>query len=265
MIMQLVKAAWGYRHFIISSIKGEMSGRFARSRLGGLWFILHPLATAAVLALVLSQFLGSRLPGIQSDYAYAIYLLAGMVGWSLFAETTQSCVSMFRDRASILKKVNFPRVCIPLIVVGTALINHLLFLLVVVAIVWFMGVTPSLALLYLPMLILVSISLAVGIGLTLSVFDVFNRDVGNVWQVITQFWFWLTPIVYVYDVLDESVAQLIKYNPMLWVTRGYQQAIAYNEVMNPLDLLWVAVLAIGFLVLGFVVFMRGSSDIVDAL
>lgn len=263
--MLMAKAAWQYRHFIISSIKAEMGGRYARSKLGGLWFILHPLATALVLAIVLSQFLGARLPGIESNYAYAVYLLSGMVGWSLFAETTQSCISMFRDRANLLKKINFPKVCIPLVVVGTALINHLLFIGVVVLLVWILGVAPSVSLLYLPVLIILSLALAVGIGLTLSVFDVFNRDVGNVWQVVTQFWFWLTPIVYVFDTLSPKVASFIQYNPMFWVTRGYQQAIAYQQVFDAPQLLWVALLGFIMLVIGFVFFMRGSSDIVDAL
>lgn len=263
--MLMAKAAWQYRHFILSSIKAEMGGRYARSRLGALWFILHPLATALVLAIVLSQFLGARLPGIESNYAYAVYLLSGMVGWSLFAETTQSCISMFRDRANLLKKINFPKVCIPLVVVGTALINHLLFIGAVVLLVWVLGVAPSYSLLYLPLLILLSLALAVGIGLTLSVFDVFNRDVGNVWQIVTQFWFWLTPIVYVFDTLSPKVASFIQYNPMFWVTRGYQQAIAYQQVFDAPQLLWVALLGFTMLLIGFVFFMRGSSDIVDAL
>ncbi|WP_337879017.1 ABC transporter permease [Rheinheimera sp.] len=263
--MLMVKAAWDYRHFIMSSIKAEMGGRYARSRLGALWFILHPLATAAVLALVLSQFLGSRLPGIESKFAYAVYLLSGMVGWSLFAETTQGCITMFRDRANLLKKVSFPKVCIPLIVVGSTVLNHLLFILVVIFLVWLLGVTPSVSLLMLPVFIMLSLGLAVGIGLTLSVFDVFNRDVGNIWQIVIQFWFWLTPIVYVFSTLSNDIAVFMQYNPMMWVIQGYQQAIAYQTISASVELLWVAGLALWFLVIGFCFFMRASSDIVDEL
>lgn len=263
--MLMLKAAWQYRYFINSSIRAELGGRFARSRLGALWFLLHPLATALVLAIVLSQFLGSRLPDIESEYAYAVYLLSGMAGWSLFAETTQNCIAMFRDRANLLKKVNFPKVCIPLIVAGTTIINHLLFIFVVVVLVWLLGIPPSSSLLILPLLIVISLGLSVGIGLTLSVFDVFNRDVGNVWQIVVQFWFWLTPIVYVFDSLNTKIALYLQFNPMLWITRGYQQAIAYQQVSELQPLIYVALLALTMLIVGFVFFVRGSSDIVDAL
>lgn len=261
----MIKGAWNYRHFITSSIRAEIGGRYSRSRLGGIWLFLHPLAQALVLALVLSQLIGARLSGIDSDYAYAIYLLAGTLAWNYFAETTVSTISMFKERANLLKKINFPRVCIPIIVVGTTFLNHLILSVIIIAIVWALGVEPTSSLLLLPMLMILLTGFALGIGLILSVFDVFVRDVSHLWQVILQFWFWFTPIVYAVDILPDSIAKAMEYNPMYAIVNGYQDAIAYGNVPDFQPFVMLACITICLLFLGFFLFIKASSDIVDAL
>lgn len=242
-----------------------MKGRYTRSKLGIVWMIIHPLAQAAVLALVLSQLLGARFSGINSDYGYAVYLLSGVVAWNFFAETISSGISMFRERANLLKKVHFPRVCIPLIVAGTAVINHLIFLTVVVSIVWLLGITPGSALLILPFAMLIILGMAMALGLILSVFDVFNRDVGNVWNVVINFWFWLTPIVYSKDVLPSHLESILYLNPVYPIISAYQQAIAYGETIDIASFFKTIAIMVVLLIIGFFLFLRSSKDVVDEL
>jgi lipopolysaccharide transport system permease protein len=111
----------------------------------------------------------------------------------------------------------------------------------------------------------VNLGLAMGIGLILAVFDVFVRDIGHFWQVIVQFWFWLTPIVYVADVLPPVVRSVLKYNPMYWLSNSYQQVVAYGNVPDLQPIAVIAVVMLLLLSFGFVLFIRASGDIVDAL
>ncbi len=90
----LLLAAWRYRFFIVSSIKTEFRSKFVRSALGGLWMILNPLSQVLIFAFVLSAVLSAKLPGITNQYAYAIYLMAGTLGWSLFAEIVNRCLTL---------------------------------------------------------------------------------------------------------------------------------------------------------------------------
>ena len=263
--MQMFKAAYAYRHFILSSIKSDVQGKYSRSKLGLIWMILHPLAHAAVLALVLSQLIGARLSGIDSEYAYAVYLLSGILAWNLFAETTTAAISMFRDRATLLKKINFPRVCIPLIVAGTALLNHIIFFIVVITIVWLLGVPPTASLIIVPLAFVLLIAMAMGIGLILSIFDVFNRDISQFWAIVIQFWFWLTPIVYSPDILPAKVKELLLYNPVYPMISAYQHAIAFGGVVAYGPLLKAAAIAILLLSFSFFLFLRSSTDVVDEL
>src|SRR5215475_5615660 len=112
--------AWRYRHFIFSSIKNEFLSRFARSRLGGLWMVIHPLAQVLIFAFILSAVLSSKLPGIANRYGYAVYLMAGTLAWSLFSELISRSLTVFVDHGNLLKKMMFPRICLPVIVSGSA-------------------------------------------------------------------------------------------------------------------------------------------------
>ena len=109
----MLRAAWLYRFFIVTSIKTELRTRFVRSRLGGFWMILNPLAQVFLFAFVLSAVMSAKLPGINNRYAYAIYLMAGTLGWSLFVEIVNKCVMVFVDNANILKKLVFPKIALP--------------------------------------------------------------------------------------------------------------------------------------------------------
>jgi len=121
-MFDMLLRAWRYRHFIFSSIKNDFLSCFARSRLGGLWMVIHPLAQVAIFAFILSAVLSSRLPEIDNRYAYALYLTAGMLAWSLFTELVSRSLTVFVDNGNLLKKMMFPRICLPLIVSRSAVI-----------------------------------------------------------------------------------------------------------------------------------------------
>ena len=149
--------------------------------------ILNPLSQVLIFAFVLSAVLSAKLPGITNQYAYAIYLMAGTLGWSLFAEIVNRCLTLFIDNGNILKKLVFPRIALPLIVTGSALVNNVLLFVAILVIFGVLGHLPSIALIWLPVLIVINIALALGIGLGLGVLNVFMRDIGQVVPVLMQF------------------------------------------------------------------------------
>lgn len=258
-------AVWRYRHFILASIFGELKGRFARSRLGLFWSVLHPLAQAAIFALVLAEVLGAKLPGIEDKAAYPIYLLAGMAAWALFTEILTRCITVFVDYGSTLKKIAFPRICLPVIVWGGALLNHVLLLLAIMVVFIFMGHPPGLAWFAVPIGIVLISLFAFGLGLTLGVFNVFVRDIGQVMTVVVQLWFWLTPIVYPLQIVPERLMWLTNLNPMVALVGIYQNALLLNQWPDFMPLIIPAALALGLAAIAFVVFRRGSPELVDAL
>lgn len=256
---------WAYRFFIVSSIKTEFRSRFARSSLGGVWMVLHPLAQVAIYALVLSAVLAAKLPGIDNQYAYAIYLMAGTLGWSLFAEVFGRSLGVFVDNGNLLKKMAFPKIALPLIVTGSALVNNLLLFGAVLVVFGILGHMPTLMLLWLPVLIAVTLALALGLGLALGIINVFMRDIGQIVPIILQFWFWLTPVVYVSSIIPEKYHHLIMLNPMSGIVMGYQNILVYGKSPDLHTLVYPVIIAAVALSLALFMYFRANEEMADAL
>lgn len=261
----MLYSIWRYRHFILASIRGDLKGRFARSRLGAFWFILHPLAQSLIFSIVLAEVMRARMPNIDSQAAYPIYLLSGMAAWGLFSEILTRSIGIFIEQASAMKKIAFPRLCLPVVVWGSALINHVLLLLAIAVIFLFFGHYPGFAWLYLiPGMLLISI-MAFGIGVFLGILNVFARDVAQFMTVFLQLWFWFTPIVYLKSVVPEKFQFLIGLNPMTSLVGLYQNALLLNQGPEWMSLWPAIVVGAVAVVVSFVVFRRASPELVDAL
>jgi lipopolysaccharide transport system permease protein len=262
---EMFLAIWNYRHFIFSSIRNDLRSRFARSKLGALWMILQPLAQVAIYSLVLSRIMTAKLPGLDSPYAYSIYLLAGMMGWSLFSEIITRSLTVFVENGSMLKKIVFPRVCLPLVTLGSALVNNVLLFLVTVVVFILLGHAPSAALLWMPVLILVTAGFALGLGLVLGVLNVFVRDVAQFMNVVLQLWFWLTPVVYMSSIIPPRLRATLALNPMYWIVTDYQNVLVYGRSPDLKAFIPVSIVAIILMAISLLLFRKAAPDMADVL
>ncbi|ENM5767887.1 ABC transporter permease [Vibrio cholerae] len=256
---------WAYRYFILSSIRTEFRSRFARSKLGGLWMVLNPLAMVLVYALILSQIMTAKLPEVSTQYAYPIYILSGVIGWTLFSEVLSRCLTVFIDNGNLLKKMSFPKLALPLTILGSSLVNFIMMLITMFVVFGFLGHLPFHALHWLPLLVLITLGLATGIGLFFGVLNVFIRDIGQVLNVALQFWFWLTPIVYMLEIVPEKYHGLIVLNPMAGITMGYHNVLLYDKAPDVSLLIYPSIFALVSLSLAMVVFRKASEEMADVL
>src|SRR5690606_37407303 len=109
----LVRSIWAYRFFILGSVKREVQAKYRTSMLGAAWTVLHPLAMIIVYTVIFSQVMRAKLPGMDGNFAYSIYLCAGLLTWGLCAEIVGRGQIVFIENANLLKKLNFPRICLP--------------------------------------------------------------------------------------------------------------------------------------------------------
>ena len=260
----LARAAWRYRGFVLSSVANEFRSRLARSRFCTVWLVLHPMAQVFIYAAILSNVLAARLPGVGDKYGYAVYLMAGILCWSLFTEIISRCLTVFIDNGTLLKKIRFPRICLPLVAIGSALVNNLALLLVVAVVVPLLGFAVTWQWLWLPLLIAMTLALATGIGVCLGVLNVFARDIGQTMTVVLQFWFWATPIVYSADLVPAGVRNFLRLNPVLALVESYQNVLMFGKPPQT-DLFAVALLALGGIFAALFLFRRASAEMVDVL
>ena len=254
-----------YRNFIIQSVRNDLISRFSRSKLGGLWAILNPLSQVLIYALILSNVLAAKLPGVDSQYAYAIYLMAGLLGWTLFNEIVGRCLNIFIEHGNLIKKMSFPKVALPAIAVGSCLINNLFLFISMLGIFALLGHQFNMAMLWLIPLTLVVVVFSLGIGLILGVMNVFLRDIGQVTPIILQMLFWFTPIVYPITIIPEAYRHWLNLNPMYPIIDAYQQILVYGNSPQWGGVLIILAVGIILSIVGLFMFRRSSAEMVDAL
>lgn len=261
----LLHALWNYRGFVLDTVKREFQMKYRHSMLGVVWTILNPLAMILVYTLVFSQIMQARLPGIDSSFAYSIYLCAGLLTWGMFSEITTRCQNIFLDNANLLKKVSFPRITLPIIVTISALVNFSIIFSIFTLFLVVVGNFPGVVFITILPLILLQVLFSIGLGILLGILNVFFRDVGQFFSVVLQFWFWFTPIVYPASILPEHFQRLLVYNPLAALINAYQRVLVYAETPDWLSLLPLLVASVALCLLALLMFRKRVGDIVDEI
>jgi lipopolysaccharide transport system permease protein len=261
----MLKSLWAYRSFIFGSVKREFQSKYRNSLLGAAWTLINPLAMIIVYTMIFSQIMHSKLPGIDGSFAYSIYLCAGILTWGLFAEIVSRAQNTFLEHANLLKKLSFPRLCLPVIVVTNAMINFFIVFGLFSIFLLISGNFPGLVYLALFPVLAILIVFAIGLGISLGVLNVFFRDVGQLFGIVIQFWFWLTPIVYPISILPESMRSLMSYNPMANLINAFQDILVTGQWPIWQSLLPVTIIAIALCALGMRLFRKHVGEMVDEL
>nr|WP_298139618.1 ABC transporter permease [uncultured Pseudomonas sp.] len=261
----MLGAVWNYRGFVLGSVKREFQTRYRNSLLGATWTILNPLSMIIVYTVIFSQLMKARLPGVDNSLAYGIYLCAGVLAWGFFAEVIGRSQAVFLEHANLIKKLSFPRICLPLIVVLNAGVN---FAIIFALFLGFLVVTdnfPGWAVLGAIPVLLVQCAFSIGLGIILGVLNVFFRDVGQFVGIFLQFWFWFTPIVYPRSILPEGIQPLLDLNPMVPLIAAYQGIFVHGAWPDWAALWPPALLALALCLLGMRLFRKRSGEMVDEL
>lgn len=262
----MLRALWAYRGFVWSSVLREFNGKYRESLFGAFWSIAYPLTMIVIYTIVFGKIMRPTLSGHeQTPFAFSIYLCAGVITWGLFTEMLSRLNTVFIEHGNLIKKSNFPRVCLPAIVALSALINFGIVFALYLVFLAIIGHWPGWMLLAVLPLLVLQILFTLGIGIFLGTLNVFFRDVGQLTSVVLQFWFWLTPIVYPLSALPEGAIELISYNPMYPLISAYQFLFLEHRMPDFTTLLPLALLTLFFLILGAKFFLARVGELVDEL
>lgn len=260
-----LRTLWAYRSFILGNIKREFQSKYRNSLLGAAWTIINPLSMIFVYTIIFSQLMRARLPGVDNAFAYSIYLCAGTLTWGLFAEIVGRGQSTFLENANLLKKLNFPRLCLPVVVVANAVLNFVIIFGLFTLFLIFSGSFPGLPYVAIFPLLGILVAFAIGLGITLGVLNVFFRDVGQFFAIFISFWFWLTPIVYPVNILPERLQTYMSFNPMAQLIKAFQVVLVNGQWPDWYSLWPICLLAALLCFTGFNFFQRQVGDMVDEL
>lgn len=247
----------------------EWKLRYFGTALGYLWQLVRPLMLFGVLYVVFTQFVRLN-AGV--DYFPAV-LLSGIVLYTFFADATSLAVTSVLDRESLVRKIDFPRLVVPLSVVGTALLNLAANLLAVLVFILASGVAPRASWLLAVPGLAVLVLWAVGAASLFSALYPRFRDLKPIWEVLAQVLFYAAPILYAIEVIpDRSLQKLIMLNPLAAVIQEFRHTVidpnapsAAEAIGGTALLLLPAAIVLGTLALGLWVFAREAPRIAEAL
>ncbi|MFN2616494.1 MAG: ABC transporter permease [Thermoleophilaceae bacterium] len=257
-------------HLTVTLAVMEFKLRFFGSVLGYLWQLMRPLMLFGVLYLVFTKFVrvGAGVPHYQA------ILLTGIVMFTFFSEATGGAVTSVEGYENLVRKIEFPRLVVPLSVLLTAYFNLALNMIAVLVFVIASGVSPQAEWLLFPLLLLALGVFAAGLAMLLSALYVRFRDVKPIWEVATQVIFYGSPILYVLDIVPSANLQklIATFNPLATILVEARHVLidpsaphAWDAAGGVSHLVVPAAIVLGTLVLGFWVFNREAPRIAEEL
>lgn len=236
------------------------------SALGYLWSLMRPLMLFGVLYVVFSQIVDFG----DDIRNYPVLLLLNIVCFTFFQEATSTAVSSVLQRESLVRKMHFPRMVIPLSVVLTACLNLAVNLVAVFGFVLAYGVDVRWTWLLLPLGLIPLIVFTLGVAMTLSALYVRFRDVAPIWAVSATALFYGTPVLYAIDTVPDSAREYVLYNPIACILEQLRKWIIDDRARGFADILggqwWVPVaIFLAVVAAGFAIFDREAPRIAEAL
>jgi ABC-2 type transport system permease protein len=265
-------------HLAYNIARSEFKLKFFGSALGYLWQVVRPLMLFGVLyVFFVLVFHVDKAKGAAA-HNYGAQLLGSIVLFTCFAEGTSGAVRSVVDRESLVRKIQFPRLAIPISVVLLALFNLGLNLVVVMVFAVIEGVRPMLSWLELPLIILMLTVLTTGVSMLLSALFVKFRDISPIWEVVSQVLFYSAPVILPAETVRAELGQssllyhIYTLNPLVAIFQQFRHAMINRSTLSAGQVMgsWVALLeplalvAI-IIVVGFVVFNRSASHIAEDL
>lgn len=256
---------WRYRGFIAAITSRELRGRYTGSLLGPLWLLLQPLMLVVVYTVVFSQIMQARLPQHSSQFAYSIYLCAGLLPWGFLVEIVQRSKGLFIEHANLIKKSSFPRLILFAPVLLVAGFNFAVIFVIYLVFLIVIGAFPGIVLLgAIPLVALLAL-LGCTVGLALAVVNVFFRDVGQMVDIVLQLMFWGTPIVYSVSILPKSIQSLESWNPVYAPIVQMQELFLSQRWPDFATLVFPALLVVVMLVVALSIYRRMYAALLDEL
>lgn len=212
------------RQLVVSDFKLRYQG----SVLGYLWSLLRPTAIFITLYIVFVKFLriGGDIPH------FSMYLLLGIILWNFFLEVTNGSIVSIVGKGDVIRKIWFPKYIIVVAVSAQALINLMINFGIIACFIWWLGVGVRFDLVFLPIVVAQLYIFSLAVGFFLAAVYVRFRDIGHIWEVISQAAFYGTPILYPLSLVPEAAAKLLMVNPLAQIIQDARYVLVTDQAVT---------------------------------
>lgn len=247
------RALWKYRGLVHELVVRDIKVRYKRSVLGIAWTMLAPLLNMVALTLVFSSILKQQITN------YPVFFMSGAIFWAFFAQTTTSAASQTQESNELAKRIYVPRSVFVAAAVGVGLVNLVLSIVPLILILLVTGFPIHATWSFLPVAVLIEMLFAAGVGFFLFTLASRFSDVREMYQVLVQTWFFLTPIVYHPAIVPPKFRFALWLNPLYYLVQTFRKPV-YDGVLPSAALVGASLaLSVAVLVSGWIYFANRAD------
>ena len=242
------KELYRYKDLFLTLTWRDFRVRYAQTTIGLLWALLQPVVTLLILSLVFGKFVG-----VKTEVPHMLFTMSGMAVWTYFSFVMSNAGNSIIANQGMVKKIYFPRLIIPLSKAAVGLIDLGISLLIMIALMIWYGVAPSINVFFAPLFLFVGMIAALAVGIWLSALTVRFRDFQHIVPFMVQIGLYITPIAYPADFamqqLPKWAATIYYLNPMAGVVQGFRWSLFGGEAPG-----WMMYVSFAMI---FVIFISG--------
>jgi ABC-type polysaccharide/polyol phosphate export permease len=256
-LMPLLEAreAWRYRDMIVFLTRRDLTSRYKRSVLGVAWTMLNPLGMMIVLSIVFSQIFRVKIPN------YPAYVLSGLIAWTFFSQTSSAAINVLVWGGDLLQRIYIPRSAFAISAIGTGLINLLLSMVPLILVMLVTGAPLHWTILLSPLAMILIGFFSLGIGLLISTIGIYFFDIVEMYAILLMAWMYLTPIIYTLDLLPAWLQKVLQFNPLVHLINFFRDLVFNGLIPTPENWLISIGVALGTLLLGWLIFTNKADEI----
>jgi len=257
-----LKEIWRYRELLYFLTWRDIKVRYKQTAIGVIWAILQPFLTMVVFSVFFGKF--AKIP--SEGIPYPIFVYVGLLPWTLFSQSLTRSSDSVVANTNLVKKVYFPRLITPVAAASSALVDFFVSFSILVVMMMFYKVTPSLTgVLLFPLLVLLTFLCSVGIGFWLSSINVMYRDVRYAIPFVIQLGMFVTPVIYPVSIAPEGYKWILYLNPMAGIIESYRASILGYKTIPVMGLTFSIVFTFVIFLSGVYFFKRMEKSFADVI
>ena len=252
---------WIYRELVFFMIWRDIKVRYKQTLLGAAWAVIQPVLTMLIFNFIFGTVAKVNTEGIP----YPIFSYTALLPWGLFSAALNNASRSLTTNQNMVSKIYFPRLVLPLASVLGGLVDFAIAFLILIVLMIYYKVTPTLAIWTLPLFLVLTVVTALGVSLWLSAINVQYRDVNYVLPFLTQFWLFLTPVAYSANVISAKWQFVYSLNPMAGVVNGFRWALLGTNTGPSMNMAISIGISLIFLVSGLFYFRSMERTFADTI
>lgn len=248
-----------YLELIRELTSREIKARYKQSILGYAWVILNPFFQMLVMAFVFSHIV--RFPSVGTPYT--LFLYAGLLPWTLFANSLVGATNILVQSAHLLKKIYFPREIFVVSIILSKIIDFFLASSIFILFMIFYHQPITWQILWFIPIFFIQQMFTFALGLIMAAFNLFYRDIQYILTLLLTIWMYLTPVIYPTEIFPTQYRWIFQLNPMAVIVNAYRQVILSSGIPNLTSLTVAFTMSLVLLIIGYRIFKKLEGVFAD--